>query len=62
MTSTTVPETIPMFDVKRSRPDPLAVAIREIVPGASTSQVLDIKGLIAREAERIARSPGKRQR
>ena len=49
-----IPATQPLFDVARTEPDPLAAAIRRIVPQASRAQVLDLQELIAAEAERIA--------
>lgn len=61
MSTTTMPRTMPMFEVEPREPDPLAVAIRRIVPGASRVQVGELEELLAREIERAARRPGKRQ-
>ena len=49
--------TEPLFDVRRTAPDPLAAAVRAIFPQASRVQVAELKELVAREAELIARPP-----
>lgn len=57
--STTTAETEPLFEVKATVPDPLAVRIAQLVPQASREQVHRLAELVAAEAEAIAR-PAKR--
>jgi hypothetical protein len=57
-----IPATEPLFEVARTEPDPLAAAIRRIVPQATRKQVADLEELLARMIEDYAGAPKVRPR